>query len=226
MLAGQDDPEDIIRSVPRGLYAKHFGGGQVDITSGKFVFSATEAYLIEDGKVGPPVVGRHPDRQRAGHPHQGHAHRPRPAARRRRRRLLEGRAERARGRGPAHDPGLRDHGRRHAGLARPASGGPTCGCAPRPRPGCWRPPRLPRLRADGRAGPHDASLHASRGARTTLGHPRAHAGGAPGGLRGRGGRTHLRGGWVPRGTAARPTPWSRTTRPPTAGPWPPRCPRA
>jgi TldD protein len=57
MLAGQDDPEDIIRSVPRGLYAKHFGGGQVDITSGKFVFSATESYLIEDGKVGPPVVG-------------------------------------------------------------------------------------------------------------------------------------------------------------------------
>jgi TldD protein len=57
MLAGQDDPEDIIRSVPRGLYAKHFGGGQVDITSGKFVFSATEAYLIEDGQIGPPVVG-------------------------------------------------------------------------------------------------------------------------------------------------------------------------
>jgi len=57
MLAGQDDPEDIIRSVPRGLYAKHFGGGQVDITSGKFVFSATEAYLIEDGRLGPPVVG-------------------------------------------------------------------------------------------------------------------------------------------------------------------------
>ena len=57
MLAGQDDPEDILRSVPRGLYAKHFGGGQVDITSGKFVFSATEAYLIEDGRIGPPVVG-------------------------------------------------------------------------------------------------------------------------------------------------------------------------
>jgi TldD protein len=57
MLAGQEAPEDIIRSVPRGLYAKHFGGGQVDITSGKFVFSATEAYLIEDGKIGPPVVG-------------------------------------------------------------------------------------------------------------------------------------------------------------------------
>jgi TldD protein len=57
MLAGSEDPEDIVRSVPRGLYAKHFGGGQVDITSGKFVFSATEAYLIEDGRIGPPVFG-------------------------------------------------------------------------------------------------------------------------------------------------------------------------
>jgi TldD protein len=57
MLAGQDDPDEIVRSVSRGLYAKHFGGGQVDITSGKFVFSATEAYLIEDGKIGRPVVG-------------------------------------------------------------------------------------------------------------------------------------------------------------------------
>ncbi|MFN8092576.1 MAG: metallopeptidase TldD-related protein [Vicinamibacteria bacterium] len=57
MLAGSEDPEDILRSVPRGLYAKHFGGGQVDITSGKFVFSATEAYLIEGGRLGPPVFG-------------------------------------------------------------------------------------------------------------------------------------------------------------------------
>jgi TldD protein len=57
MLAGQDDPDDIVRSVPRGLYAKHFGGGQVDITSGKFVFSATEAYLIDDGRLGAPVFG-------------------------------------------------------------------------------------------------------------------------------------------------------------------------
>jgi TldD protein len=57
MLAGTEDPEDIVRSVPRGLYAKHFGGGQVDITSGKFVFSATEAYLIEDGRITKPVVG-------------------------------------------------------------------------------------------------------------------------------------------------------------------------
>jgi TldD protein len=57
MLAGPDDPEEIIRSVPNGLYAVVFGGGQVDITSGKFVFSASEAYLIEDGRVTTPVKG-------------------------------------------------------------------------------------------------------------------------------------------------------------------------
>ena len=55
MLAGQDEPADIIRGVPKGLYAVNFGGGQVDITNGKFVFSASEAYLIEDGKVTAPV---------------------------------------------------------------------------------------------------------------------------------------------------------------------------
>jgi len=57
MLAGPDAPEDIMRSVKRGLYAVAFGGGQVDITSGKFVFSASEAYLIEDGRIGAPVKG-------------------------------------------------------------------------------------------------------------------------------------------------------------------------
>jgi TldD protein len=57
MLAGEDAPEDVIRSVDRGLYAVYFGGGQVDITSGKFVFSASEAYLIEGGKVTRPVRG-------------------------------------------------------------------------------------------------------------------------------------------------------------------------
>jgi TldD protein len=55
MLAGEDSPDDIIRSVKRGLYAVNFGGGSVDITSGKFVFSASEAYLIEDGRVTAPV---------------------------------------------------------------------------------------------------------------------------------------------------------------------------
>ena len=57
MLAGDSDPQDIIRSVKKGLYAVSFGGGQVDITSGKFVFSASEAYLIEDGKTTRPVKG-------------------------------------------------------------------------------------------------------------------------------------------------------------------------
>ncbi len=57
MLAGDRDPAEIIASVDRGLYAVNFGGGQVDITSGKFVFSTSEAYLIENGKVGRPVKG-------------------------------------------------------------------------------------------------------------------------------------------------------------------------
>ena len=57
MLAGKHDPAEIIGSVKKGLYCKNFGGGQVDITSGKFVFSASEAYLIEDGKVTAPVRG-------------------------------------------------------------------------------------------------------------------------------------------------------------------------
>ncbi|HQV09883.1 MAG TPA: metalloprotease TldD [Nitrospira sp.] len=57
MLAGESDPQDIIKSVKKGLYAVSFGGGQVDITNGKFVFSASEAYLIEDGKITRPVKG-------------------------------------------------------------------------------------------------------------------------------------------------------------------------
>jgi TldD protein len=57
MLAGDTPADEILHSVKKGLYAVNFGGGQVDITSGKFVFSATEAYLIEDGKIGPAVKG-------------------------------------------------------------------------------------------------------------------------------------------------------------------------
>ena len=57
MLAGADTKEDIIRSVQRGIYAVQFGGGQVDITSGEFAFSASEAYLIEDGRITAPVKG-------------------------------------------------------------------------------------------------------------------------------------------------------------------------
>ena len=66
MLSGEDSPEDILRSVKRGVYAVNFGGGQVDITNGKFVFSASEAYLIEDGQVTAPLkncslIGNGPD---------------------------------------------------------------------------------------------------------------------------------------------------------------------
>ena len=69
MLAGESDPHDIIRSVPKGLYCANFGGGQVDITSGNFVFSASESYLIEDGKITRPVrnatlIGNGPEAMR------------------------------------------------------------------------------------------------------------------------------------------------------------------
>ncbi|AEF23648.1 metalloprotease TldD [Pseudomonas fulva] len=57
MLAGESEPEEIIRSVKKGIYCANLGGGQVDITSGKFVFSTSEAYLIEDGKITAPVKG-------------------------------------------------------------------------------------------------------------------------------------------------------------------------
>ena len=66
MMSGESDPEEIIRSVPKGLYCVNFGGGQVDITSGNFVFSASESYMIEDGKLTRPVRNATLDRQRAG----------------------------------------------------------------------------------------------------------------------------------------------------------------
>ena len=57
MLGGEDDPAELVTRVPNGIYAKSFGGGQVDITSGKFVFSCTEAYKIENGRIGAPIKG-------------------------------------------------------------------------------------------------------------------------------------------------------------------------
>jgi TldD protein len=57
MLSGDRDPQEILTSLDRGIYAVNFGGGQVDITSGKFVFTCTEAYMVENGKVGAPVKG-------------------------------------------------------------------------------------------------------------------------------------------------------------------------
>ena len=139
MLAGDRDPQEIIASVKRGLYAVNFGGGQVDITSGKFVFSASEAYLIEDGKVGPAVkgatlIGNGPDaltkvtmigndlrsRSRDRDLRQGWAER---AGRRRPADLAHGRTDRRRhqrvrparrgrpGGGPARSMRFRGHGR-------------------------------------------------------------------------------------------------------------------
>ena len=99
-------PEEIIGSVSKGLYCRNFGGGQVDITSGKFVFSASEAYLIENGQITRPVQGRDADRQR---PRRHDAHvdgRQRSEARRRRRHLRQGRPGRAGRRRPA-DPARR-----------------------------------------------------------------------------------------------------------------------
>jgi TldD protein len=57
MLGGKQDPAEIVASIKRGLYAVNFGGGQVDITSGKFVFSASEAYWVENGQIQYPVKG-------------------------------------------------------------------------------------------------------------------------------------------------------------------------
>ena len=57
MLPGKQSPEEIVASVDSGVFASNFGGGQVDITSGKFVFSASEAYLIEKGKIAAPIRG-------------------------------------------------------------------------------------------------------------------------------------------------------------------------
>jgi TldD protein len=57
MLAGEHDPKDIIKSVKKGIYAPNFSGGQVDITSGKFVFTSSEAYLIENGEITSPIKG-------------------------------------------------------------------------------------------------------------------------------------------------------------------------
>ena len=91
MHAGDREPEEIIASVKNGLYAVNFGGGQVDITNGKFVFSASEAYMIENGQITYPVKGRDADRQRAGRHEPCFDDRQRLATRPRYRRLRQGR---------------------------------------------------------------------------------------------------------------------------------------
>ncbi len=102
MLAGQYDPAEIIASVKKGIYAPNFGGGQVDITSGKFVFSASEAYLIEDGKITAPIKGGDLDRQRPRGDEPGLHGGERLGAGSRGRHLRQGGAERAGRCRPAH----------------------------------------------------------------------------------------------------------------------------
>ena len=116
MRAGQHDPQEMIRSVKKGLYAVNFGGGQVDITSGKYVFSATEAYLIEDGRVTTPVkgatlIGNGPETMQKVRMVGNDLGRGRG-------RLRQGRAERARGCRPALAADRGHHRRRYPGLSR------------------------------------------------------------------------------------------------------------
>ncbi len=113
MLAGSHDPAEIIASVDDGLYAANFGGGQVDITSGKFVFSAAEAWKIERGKITYPVKGATLDRQRTGRADARFDGRQRPRARQRCRHLRQGRPECSRGRRAAYAQDRRPHGGRN-----------------------------------------------------------------------------------------------------------------
>ena len=116
LLAGPHDPEEILKSVKRGVFAKKFGGGQVDISNGDFVFSLTESYLVEDGKITAPLkgvnlIGNGPDVLRKvtmlGNDVE---------TSRRHLDLRQGRAERARRRRLPDDQDQRDHRRRHACL--------------------------------------------------------------------------------------------------------------
>ncbi len=108
----------MIRSVKHGLYAVNFGGGQVDITSGKFVFSASEAYLIEDGRSHGAGQGRHADRQRPGRAAEDRHDRQRPGAGCRDRDLRQERTGRPGRRRAADDQDRRPHRGRNVGLVR------------------------------------------------------------------------------------------------------------
>ena len=111
LLAGQSDPEEILKTVKRGIYAKRFGGGQVDIANGDFVFSLTESYLVEDGKITAPLKGVNLIGN-GGSP-QGDDARQRRRGERRDLDVRQGRAERACRRGMSDGEDLVHHGRRH-----------------------------------------------------------------------------------------------------------------
>ena len=113
MLAGQRDPAEILASVKNGIYAANFGGGQVDITSGKYVFQCTEAYKIENGKLGAPLKGAMLIGNGPTDLHQHHHGRQRSRARYRHRHLRQERPGRAGRRRPADAADGTDHGRRN-----------------------------------------------------------------------------------------------------------------
>ena len=113
MLGGKDDPGEILARAKNGIYARSFGGGQVDITSGKFVFSCTEAYRIENGRLGRADQGRDPDRRRPDRADQGGGDRRRHGIGRRRRHLRQGRPDRPRRRRPADAADRGPHRGRH-----------------------------------------------------------------------------------------------------------------
>ena len=117
MLGGTDDPAELLSRVPSGIYAKSFGGGQVDITSGKFVFSCTEAYKIEGGKLGAPIKGATLIGDGPSRADPGQGHRQRPRAGRRRRHLRQGRPVNPGGRRPADIADRRPDRRRDGGIA-------------------------------------------------------------------------------------------------------------
>ena len=116
MLGGSTPQAEMIASTKRGLYCANFGGGQVDITNGKFVFQCTEAYLIEDGKDHRPGEGRDPDRRRPDGPDPRVDDRRRLLLRPRHRHLRQGGPGRAGGRRPALDEDRRPDGGRHQRL--------------------------------------------------------------------------------------------------------------
>ena len=117
MLAGETPPEEIVSSVKRGLYAVNFGGGQVDITNGKFCVLGLRGLHDRERQDHLSGQGRHPDRQRSGRHEPRHADRQRHEAGLGRRHLRQGWPERAGGRGHAHGPHGRPDGGRH-GLSR------------------------------------------------------------------------------------------------------------
>ncbi len=118
MLGGDADPADIVAELKDGIYAVGFGGGQVDITNGKFVFSCTEAYRVKNGKVGAPVKGATLIGDGADGAAADPRHRQRHGARPRHRQLRQGRAMGAGGRGPADAADRRADGRRLGRLSR------------------------------------------------------------------------------------------------------------